>query len=197
MLSFEATTTELVAERIAAMAGFADRIAGHGLARPLPLPPGGRPRRRRLLAEAGRAAWTSPPRSSSCASAGFAVDLPGCAAVRRRTRSTWSGARASSPAASPSAAPSSTRGSALRADAARRFVLDGRPVVVRDRVLGGVPELAAADEHVLAEDPLEARGERRESRPRALVQRVGLELDAHAAERARTRARGAGASPRR
>src|SRR2546427_9919938 len=55
------------------------------------------------------------------------------------------------------------------------------PVVVDDRVPRRVAELAVANEHVLAEDPLETGWQRLERAPRGLVQRVGLELDAHAA----------------
>src|SRR5918996_758430 len=56
------------------------------------------------------------------------------------------------------------------------------PLVVDDGVVGGVPQLAAAYDHVLAEDPLEAGRERLERRARALVARFRLELDPQAAE---------------
>ena len=62
--------------------------------------------------------------------------------------------------------------------------LHGRPVVVDDRVPGGVAEARAVvpDEHVLAEDAFELRGQRGQRAAGALVLRIGLELDAHAAE---------------
>src|SRR5438477_3663812 len=56
------------------------------------------------------------------------------------------------------------------------------PLVVDDRVVGRVAHVAVLDQHVLAEDPLELRGKSGERRPGALVARVRLELDAHAAE---------------
>src|SRR3954451_20457273 len=52
------------------------------------------------------------------------------------------------------------------------------PVVVDHRVPGRVPALTAADDHVLAVDALELGRQRRQRPPRALVLRVGLELDA-------------------
>src|SRR5262249_49352310 len=51
------------------------------------------------------------------------------------------------------------------------------PVVVDHGVPRGVAPFAAADEHVLAEDALELRRERRERRPRPLIRGIRLELD--------------------
>src|SRR5581483_2419739 len=66
----------------------------------------------------------------------------------------------------------------LASEPAQEVRLHLWPVVVDHRVPGGVAALAAPDEHVLAEDALELCGERCKSGPRALVARVGLELDA-------------------
>ena len=69
---------------------------------------------------------------------------------------------------------------AARISPGRRAVsptLDRRPLVVRDRVPGAVAVLAAAHEHVLAVDALERRAHRLHRAARALVARVGLELD--------------------
>src|SRR4029079_9960480 len=57
-----------------------------------------------------------------------------------------------------------------------------RPGLDGDRVPGRVAPLAAADDHVPTVDTLELGGNRRQCRAGALVQRVGLELDAQAAE---------------
>src|SRR3990170_3278078 len=57
----------------------------------------------------------------------------------------------------------------------------GRPVVVCDAVPGAVSVHAFADEYVLSVDSLEGRADRLERSARALVQRVGLELDPAAA----------------
>ena len=54
LLAFEATRTDLVAERAAAMVGVALPAADHGLARAVAVPPRRRPRRRRLLAKPAR-----------------------------------------------------------------------------------------------------------------------------------------------
>src|SRR3712207_6729273 len=56
------------------------------------------------------------------------------------------------------------------------------PLVVDDAVVSRVAAAVAVHDHVLAEDALEPRRERRESGPGPLVTRVGLELDAHATE---------------
>ena len=53
ILSFEATTTAFIAEQAPAMRRSGGAPARHGLARALALPSGGRPGRRRVLAEAG------------------------------------------------------------------------------------------------------------------------------------------------
>ena len=62
--------------------------------------------------------------------------------------------------------------------------LHGRPVVVDDRVPGGVaqPLLLVTREHVLPGDALELRGQCGQRAPRAVVQGVRLELHADAAE---------------
>src|SRR5690349_5091012 len=66
--------------------------------------------------------------------------------------------------------------------AALQVRLHLRPVLVRDRVVRRVADALDVGEHVLAEDALKARADSRERGPRALVARVGLELDADAAE---------------
>ena len=63
-----------------------------------------------------------------------------------------------------------------------RFARTVGPLVVEHAVPGRVAALAAADEHVLAVDALELRRQRRHRAARALVARVGLQLDAEAAE---------------
>src|SRR2546421_11500828 len=51
------------------------------------------------------------------------------------------------------------------------------PLVVDHRVVGGVPRRAMLENHVLAQDSLERGAQRLQSPSRALVTRVGLELD--------------------
>src|SRR5579875_1152312 len=121
------------------------------------------------------------------------------ASTRRRGRSStaaWSRRSSTRPWAAPagrwwprtrtSSPPTSAPSSAARRDRGRSLPppepplearLHLRPVVVDHRVPRRVAPLAAADEHVLAEDPLEPRRERGEGGPRPLVRRVGLELD--------------------
>src|SRR6059058_4643655 len=70
----------------------------------------------------------------------------------------------------------------LRREPALERGLHLRPLVVDDAVPGGVATDLAADEHVLAMDPLELGRQRRQSGARAFVLRIGLELDPDALE---------------
>src|SRR5436190_514112 len=136
----------------------------------------------RWAAPAGRR-WattsTSSPRtcgSSSCA-------------PRGRARSGPTGGSCSATAVSRSAAPSSTKPrercwrrqgsprSSAPIEARQQARLHRGPLVVDHGVPGRVAALAAADEHVLAEDTLELSRQRRECRPRPVVARIRLELD--------------------
>src|SRR5436305_1181819 len=66
----------------------------------------------------------------------------------------------------------------LRLQPPREVRLHLRPVVVDDRVVGGIAN-PGVDQHVLAEDALEARRQRLERAAGLDVARVRLELDAH------------------
>src|SRR5918999_2744112 len=70
----------------------------------------------------------------------------------------------------------------LALEASLEVAPHGRPLVVEDAVPGRVAALAAADEHVLAMDALEAGRERLQRPAGALVQGVRLELDPPRAE---------------
>ena len=130
--------TDSIAEQIGDMVGFAAADAGDGLARPLPLPPGGRSGRRRVLAEAGpkrghRRGAAPRPRA-------WAGHRPaGPAALSERRRSTSARIRAWSRPRLRSSAQSSTAGSAQVAEPVAQVLPNGGPLVVRHRVPGRVP----------------------------------------------------------
>ena len=174
ILSLEATRTDLVAEHVAGMVGFAVRTRVMGsLALSL------------CHLAAGRmdaVVSLKPARSVDIAAAqllvrerGLAIDLPeaapfGAAPLDLAARSRVVAAATPALCAELSARRPSRNSLLLGLESPFEICADGGPLVVRDRVVGRVAQGAVADEHVLDEDALEAGRDRLQSGAGALVQ---------------------------
>ena len=164
ILSFEATRTDFVADQIGDMVGFAPPHAGHGLARAVALPPRGRTRGRGVLAQA--CAKRRHRRRATSRRRARPFHRPSRpAALRRRAarcEPSLTGCRSRDAGALCRALPATQR---ARLSRSRRFCAHGGPLLVGHRVPGRVAQGAVADEHVLAEDPLETGRKGFERRP--------------------------------